>query len=602
MIEKALDLLKKFYGYDSFRRSQERVVKSILSGKDTLGILPTGGGKSICYQIPALVFKGTTIVVSPLISLMKDQVDQLHEMGIPATYLNSSLTKKEFVERLRKISEEAYKIVYVAPERLSTESFSTLVSKMNIPMVAVDEAHCVSKWGHDFRPSYLRIPEFLKRLREDPIVAAFTATATEKVREDIVSNLLLNKPLVHMGGFDRPNLSFSVLRGVNRKEYLLSFLRSRINQTGVVYASTRKTVENLHEYLMGHGFAAGRYHAGLSDSERKEMQEAFLYDDIQVMIATNAFGMGIDKSNVRWVVHYNMPGDLESYYQEAGRAGRDGEPGECIMLFAPNDVNTQRYFIEESEADDEVKRMSTERLNRMVGYCHTDGCLRSYILSYFGESSTADECGNCSNCNDTRERRDVTIDTQKILSCVKRMKERFGAAMVAMVLKGSKDKRVQEFGFEQLSTYGIMEVYPKKIIGDLIQFLISENYLELSDGKYPVLSVTERGMRVLKGSEKVFKKEWRIEMKQDSDLFERLRRLRRELAYNEGVPPYIIFSDKTLKEMSAVLPEDMGEMLRIKGLGLRKYKKYGKYFLEEIVAYLSDNPDAKGSRRYYPED
>ncbi len=587
MITNAKVILKKYFGYDSFRAGQEKVIESILNGRDTLAIMPTGAGKSICFQVPALLFEGVTLVISPLISLMKDQVDSLRELKIAATYINSSLCNMEVEDRVFRASQGEFKLIYVAPERLESQGFCSLVKALNISLVAIDEAHCVSQWGHDFRPSYRQIPAFIKTLDNRPIVTAFTATATKEVKADITTLLRLNCPGVFTTGFNRENLSFSVIRGENKREYLLQYLKDNKGEAGIIYGATRREVEATYEWLKDKGFSVGKYHAGLTDEERVKNQDAFLYDDIKLMVATNAFGMGIDKSNVRYVIHYNMPKNMEAYYQEAGRAGRDGEPSECILLFGAQDILLQKFLIEQTMMDEERKSFEYKRLQNVVDYCHTPHCLRKYILEYFGEEEVQEHCGNCSTCNDDRELIDITIDAQKIFSCILRMRERFGTTLIAEVLRGSKNKKVYELGFDKLSTYGIMKNYTVQEIKDLINVLIADEYLMLKEGQYPTVSLRQKGIDVLKQKEMVFQKVRKKKQRTvvDDSLFEDLRALRKEISEREKVPPYIIFADSTLKELSQYMPSSLKEMLSIKGIGEAKLSKYGEAFLEAINVY-----------------
>ncbi|MDD6697561.1 MAG: DNA helicase RecQ [Veillonellaceae bacterium] len=586
---RALALLKEYFGYKSFRPAQEPVVRSLLAGRDTVAIMPTGAGKSICFQIPALMLSGITLVISPLISLMKDQVDALVDAGVAATFINSTLTSAEWSARMNDIADGRYPLVYVAPERLETGAFQGITSRVPIAMVAVDEAHCLSQWGHDFRPSYQNIAPFIASLPRRPIVSAFTATATPEVRDDIIRLLGLSNPAVHVTGFDRPNLYFEVRRGEDKKKFTTNYVKKHADEAGIIYAATRKEVDRIYELLTKKGIAAGRYHAGLSDAERARAQDDFLYDNLQVIVATNAFGMGIDKSNVRYVLHYNMPKNLESYYQEAGRAGRDGEPGDCILLYAPQDVRTQRFLIDVSTDDEERKRIETQKLQRMIDYCHTPECLRSFILHYFGGATESAECGNCGNCKAGATDVDVTIDAQKVFSCVYRMRERYGITLVAQVLKGSADQRVKKLHLDELSTYGL---YPKKTLDDIklmIQRFIATDYLALEGTEYPVLRLRPAAYDVLRGRTTVIQhilpeKEAAPETA-DTGLFQHLRALRKSIAQEESIPPYMIFSDKTLRSMCDVLPRDEEEFLEVSGVGQRKLEKYGKAFLQCIAEH-----------------
>ncbi|NNU75638.1 DNA helicase RecQ [Clostridium estertheticum] len=604
MLREAQEKLKKYYGYDNFRKGQEDVIDSILNGKDTFAVMPTGAGKSVCYQIPALMLEGVTLVISPLISLMKDQVDTLNSIGIAATYINSSLSINEVNERIDKVASGEFKLLYVAPERLESDFFCNMLNRLKISLLAVDEAHCVSQWGHDFRPSYAAISSLIDKLSERPIIAAFTATATQDVRIDVIKLLKLREPDVYVTGFNRENLSFTVIRGENKRDFVMKYIEDNKDKVGIIYTATRKETNNLYELLHKKGYNVGKYHAGLNDEERKQNQEKFLYDDINIIIATNAFGMGIDKSNVRYVIHYNLTKSMEAYYQEAGRSGRDGEPSECILLFSAADVLLQKFFIEQSTVAPQRKVNEYKKLQAMVDYSHTTRCLRKFILEYFGEENVQDKCDNCSTCNDESELVDITIEAQKIFSCILRMKERYGTSLIADVLRGSKNKKVLELGFDKLSTYGIIKQYTVKEIRDLINVLTAEEYLSLADGQFPVVHLKERAVLVLKNKEKVYQKvdKKKAKVVKDTGLFEILRTLRKEISEREKVPPYIVFADSALREMSEYFPVNEKEMLNIKGVGESKLNKYGEEFIQVIKKYMNENNIEIKAEILYNED
>ena len=607
----AQEILKQYFGYDSFRPGQDELVQAILSGRDTLGIMPTGAGKSICYQVPALALPGLTLVVSPLISLMKDQVGALNEAGVPAACINSAMSFEEMRDALYFAGRGQYKLLYVAPERLTAPFFLDFARRVPISMVTVDEAHCISQWGQDFRPSYLKILDFLAALPQRPLVSAFTATATAEVRDDIIRALGLEEPFVITTGFDRPNLYFAVEKPSSKPSALLAHLMQRRDKSGIVYCSTRKTVEEVCDMLLSRGLPATRYHAGLDPEERLANQDDFLYDRKTVMVATNAFGMGIDKSNVSFVIHYNMPKNMESYYQEAGRAGRDGEAADCILLYNGQDVRTAEFLIEhshenEDESMDEKTRRQLierdmERLKQMTFYATTTDCLRRYILNYFGEKAPLC-CGHCGNCDTNFEEVDATMDARKILSCVYRLDERrlhFGKTVVAAVLTGSKSEQINRFHLDTLSTYNIMHEQTAVRVRQLIDVLLERGLLTADPERYNALFLTQTGNALMRGRgelriklprekkpETAARRTEELSADVDEKLFEKLRTLRTKVAQRAGVPPYVVFSNATLADMAARQPKSEYELLGVRGVGEAKARRYGAEFVDCIRAYL----------------
>lgn len=596
-----LSVLKDYFGHDSFRDGQEQIVDALLDGRDALCIMPTGAGKSMCYQIPALLFDGVTIVVSPLISLMKDQVGSLVQSGVPAAYINSSLSYPQFLRVLSNTEHGKYKIIYVAPERLLTDGFLDTCKKIKISMVAVDEAHCVSQWGQDFRPSYLKIISFVESLANRPIVGAFTATATNDVKEDIKKILRLENPFEITTGFDRPNLFFGVIKSSSKDEKLIDLIRERGDRSGIVYCATRKNVESVCELLCDNGFLATRYHAGLDEYERRKNQEDFVFDRKNIMVATNAFGMGIDKSNVTYVIHYNMPKNIESYYQEAGRAGRDGGEADCILLYSPKDVRLNRFMIENSEGNDEltieengqIRERDFERLKHMTFYSTTNDCLRGFILRYFGGDKKA-YCGKCSNCLSVHKLVDVTIDAQKIMSCIARTGQRYGKTVICDVLKGSKSEKILKAELNNQSTYGIMKEVTARHIFGTIDFLAEKEYIS-ADNETEALKLLPKSRDVLFGRERLVMKKvensekvvktHRTEVPVNSEMLDALKALRKSIASKKSVPAYVIFTDATLIDMCKKCPETPDEMLEVSGVGRTKLEKFGKEFLEKIAKF-----------------
>jgi len=591
---KPLDVLHKYYGYTSFRKGQENIITSIINKEDVLAIMPTGGGKSICYQVPALCLDGITIVISPLISLMKDQVDALKTMGVKARLINSSLSNSEYNEALEEIENDECKIIYIAPERLDSMEFVNIIRGKNISQVAIDEAHCVSQWGHDFRVSYKKIPYFINRLDKRPIVTAFTATASNEVREDIINILNLHNPAVYITGFDRENLSINIVKSSSKNKYTLDYVENHKNESGIIYASTRKEVETIYEGLLKRNYSVAKYHAGLSNEARKEYQENFINDDIKIMVATNAFGMGIDKPNIRWVLHYNMPQSIENYYQEIGRAGRDGEDSECVLLFSPGDVHTQKYLVEVGIENPERKRVQYKKLQQMVDLVYSNTCYRKNILNYFGEIFL-DDCNNCSNCLNEGEVVDKTLDAQKVISCIARMKRSFGATMIIDVLRGSKNKKVLDLGFDTLTTYGIMKNYSNEDLKTFINTLVSHGFLDVVEnigprGSFPTIKLNEQSLKVIRQEIKVEFKEDKVTKSRyvENELYEMLVSLRSEIAKEEGIAPYMVFGDATLKNMASVYATNKEEMLNISGVGQIKYEKYGNRFEDIIEKYIEE--------------
>lgn len=600
-------LLKQYFGYSSFRPGQHEVIQTLLDGRDCLAIMPTGAGKSICFQLPALMMPGVTLVISPLISLMKDQVDSLVNQEIPATYINSQCTFEEVKARFAAIRAGRIKLVYISPERLENQFFTAFMQTLPISMFIIDEAHCVSQWGHDFRPSYCAVRDWIAALPKRPVVGAFTATATEKVKHDMMSLLGLQKERIFIGGFDRPNLYFRVVHAKGKMEFTLSYIAKHREDSGIIYAATRKEVDRICDELNRRGIKAGRYHAGLSDDMRRSMQEAFTYDKIQVIVATNAFGMGIDKSNVRYVIHYQMPKNIESYYQEAGRAGRDGAPGDCILLFNRQDIMIQKFLIEQSTRDAKQQDVEFRLLNAMVRYCEGNHCLRHYILSYFGEHPSWEHCDKCGNCDQEMVEEDMTEQVRSICLCVDELKGRFGLTMVADILKGSQNAKIRRYGFDRNAVFGMLGNFSLSEVRDMVRQCIDDGYLEQSDGKYPVVSLTADGRQAMGGHKRIVQQKRVVEelpaaipkrrQKRSAGtfdeealrpLFDTLRAVRRDLAKDENIPPFVIFSDATLWDMAALKPSSLDAMGDIKGVGSFKLHKYGRSFVSAIQSYMNN--------------
>lgn len=606
----SLTLLKKYFGYDSFKECQKEIIESIISGNDVLAVMPTGAGKSLCYQIPSLIFDGVTIVVSPLISLMQDQVKGLNDSGIRSAYINSSLSDRQITVALDRAASGEYKLIYAAPERLESSAFLDFAENTNISMIAVDEAHCISQWGQDFRPSYLKIADFIKALKRRPVIGAFTATATPEVKDDICCILGLNGPDIYVTGFDRPNLYFEVDHVKDKTRFVKEYIDAHPNESGIIYCATRKGTDELYDSLISGGIKAAKYHAGMNNEERKINQDHFINDELPIIAATNAFGMGIDKSNVRFVIHYNMPQSMENYYQEAGRAGRDGEPASCILLFSSHDIIINRYLLEKKDFSDvfeenisNIRERDMLRLHKMEGYCKTTGCLRSYILSYF-EDSAIRKCDNCGNCLKKYKKVEVTSEAKKILNCIYETRSRYGAATVAGILSGANQARLREIGAASLKSYGALSDIGVKRILTIISSMLDEGYLIITDNKYNVIGLSPKITDFKNTDFKYYIKETKEKKEKRSskraqnsyltslgfELFAQLRELRFEIAQKNEIPPYVVFSDKTLTDMCVKLPSNEREMYDVSGVAAVKYKKYGVAFLQTIIQFVSDHP------------
>ena len=589
-MKKALDILEKIYGYSSFRKGQEEIIESIITGHNTLAVMPTGGGKSICYQLPALMFDGLTIVISPLISLMKDQVDVLNGLGVSASFINSTLSSIEVEEVLFRIRNKDLKILYVAPERLRDMVLLDVLNSIEVSQVSVDEAHCVSHWGHDFRSSYRDISSFIARLKKRPVITGFTATASQKVRDDILAMLGIEDANVFISGFDRENIKIDILKGVDKKDYILSYIKENIDLSGIIYASTRKEVEEITKFLNKNDIKALKYHAGLPEKERSKNQEDFIYDTSNIIVATNAFGMGIDKPNVRFVIHYSIPRSIEAYYQEIGRAGRDGEKSEAILLFASSDVQTQKFLIDSSIQNSERKEAELQKLQSMLDFVYSNSCYRKYVLNYF-EDEAKDNCGNCSNCLASQNEIDKTLDAQKVLSCVYRMKRPYGIGVIVDVLKGSKVKKIIDLGFNTLSTYGLMKDYNKDDLKEFVNTLVAHGYLGINVTEYPTLYVNNTSAEILKGNKKVILREISIQrnIDKENELYSMLKVRVIEIAREKNVAPYSILGDSSIKEMSIKFPCDKADFIKIQGVNEEKYNAFGESIISIIKKYKEDN-------------
>lgn len=604
MDRRALDVLQHYWGYDAFRPAQEIPVSTLLAGQDLVAIMPTGAGKSICFQVPALLQEGLTIVFSPLISLMKDQVDGLRQQKIPAAFINSTLDQETFNKTLYYVRIGAVKILYISPERLASQFFRNVLQTLKISQIIVDEAHCISQWGHDFRPAYQLIGQFLKTMPHRPVVGAFTATATKAVERDIKILLGLENAQVHITGFDRPNLHFAVARLSQRMDYIVDYVKAHQEQSGVIYCITRKDVEKVYQNLVKAGIAAGYYHAGLPDQVRKDMQNKYAFDEIQVMVATNAFGMGIDKSNVRYVLHYQMPRNMESYYQEAGRAGRDGASAECILLYNGQDVQVHKYLLEQSQLEPARLSIEQRKLQAMIDYCFTSQCLRKYMLAYFGQEVPWNKCHNCSSCLHQGQVQDMTAEAKAVFRAIRGTDERFGTTMISAIVRGEHNDRIRRAGYDALPVFGALSSYSAQEVKGMIQQFVASGYLQQSMGKYPILSLQAGAEEVLAGHSKVqeIKQEVaRPRAKRTSDhsrismgastnsLFEALRLHRKRIALAQKVPPYLVFTDTVLIDLAALKPKTLADFANIKGVGEAKLKKYGTSFLAVIAQYENDS-------------